>query len=262
MTVDRESPVPLYRQLYDLLRSRIMQGDLTAGEVIPTEMDLVQHFNLSRVTVRRALQLLVDEGLVLRQAGKGSFVYSHRLQENVSLLRGFAETMLDQYPNHIMEILGFEIVPVPGDIGHYLALEPDARVVCIKRRHMLKEVPLAFAVIYLPLDIGGLLTPHGVSVASIYSLIAQKTTVVIRSATQTISAIAADQELASLLYVPVAAPVLLVKRITYSNTSRPVEYIQLYYPGGKHELAMEVYRDSMRVSADEDPLQSALTIHA
>ena len=180
MTIDRGSPVPLYRQLYDLLRSRIMQGDLNAGEVIPTEMDLVQQFNLSRVTVRRALQLLVDEGLILRQAGKGSFVYSHKLQEDVSSLRGFAETMLDQYPDHIMEILGFEIVPVPGDIGQYLALEPGARVVCIKRRHILKDMPLAFSIIYLPLDIGGLLTPHDVSIASIYSLIAQKTTIVIK----------------------------------------------------------------------------------
>lgn len=255
MSINRASPVPLYQQLYELLRSRIVQGDLMAGEVIPTEKELVEQFNLSRVTVRRALQLLVDEELILRQAGKGSFVDSHKLQENMSSLRGFAEMMLTQYPDHSMQILGFEVIQASEDVCHHLALEPDAQVVRIRRHHVLNDVPLASAVIYLPLDIGGLLTPHEASNTSIYSLIAQKTDLAIRSATQTISAIAAGETLATRLAVPVDSPVLLVRRVTYSTANQPLEYIQLYYPGGRHELSMEIYRDSMRMSAQQNAQQ-------
>ncbi|MFC1959647.1 GntR family transcriptional regulator [Chloroflexota bacterium] len=252
MTFDRDSPIPLYQQLYDLLRDRIMRGDFAEGKVMPTEMELAQQFSLSRVTIRRALQLLVNEGLILRQAGKGSFVCPQLLQENLSQLRGFAEMMLVQYPDHVMEILGYKVITAPQHVYQVLALKQDTNVVCINRRHVLNHVPLAYTIIYLPLDIGGLLTPNDVSQESIYSLIAQKTDSVIRSATQTIGAIPADQHLADRLDIALESPVLEVKRVTYSTTKRPLEYILLYYPGGRHELSMEVFRDSMRLSTEQD----------
>ncbi len=255
MPVDRDSPVPLYQQLHDWLRSRIVQGDLIAGEVIPTEMELVREFGLSRVTVRRALQLLVDEGLIIRQVGKGSFVCSHKLRENLSSLRGFAEMMLIQYPGHSMEVLGFGIVTPPDDARRHLALEAHEQVICIRRRHVLEESPLAYALIYLPLDIGGTLTPHEVAQTSIYSLIAQKLALSVHSATQMISAIGADPVVAAQLAVPVKSPVLLVRRITYSSAERPLEYIRLYYPGERHEIAMEVYRDTMRITEEQHTSQ-------
>lgn len=252
MTFNRQSPTPLYKQLYTLLRSSIEKGDFAEGDSIPPEMDLAQQYNISRVTVRRAMQLLVDEGLILRQAGKGSFVYAQRLRENLSQLTGFAEMMLKQYPDHVMEILGFEVIPAPPEIHTILALNAEANVVCIKRCHVLNHVPMAYTVIYLPKDIGGVLTPNNVANESIYSLIAQKTGEIIQSATQTIGALAADPGLAKRLEIPIGSPVLSVNRITYSHTKRPLEYIQLYYPGGRHELSMEIFRDSMRISAEHE----------
>lgn len=252
MSIDRNSPEPLYQQLYHILRSQIETGELRPGEAIPPEKRLTEQFGLSRVTARKALELLVEEGLIVRRPGKGTFVSPTRLQENQTSLYGFAELMRSKYPDHTMEVLGFEVLPAGDELRPILALAPEERVVRIKRRHMLDKRPLAYAVIHLPYDLGSLLTTQEVATTPIYALITQKGNVVIKRAVQTVVAIAANQGVADLLNVAAGSPVLLVKRITYSAQERPLEYIQLYYPGGRHELVMELHRDSLRMYAEAD----------
>lgn len=252
MFIDRNSPEPLYQQLYRILRGQIEAGELKPGDAIPPEKRLTEQFGLSRVTARKALELLAEEGLIVRRPGKGTFVSPIRFQENQTSLYGFAELMRSKYPDHTMEVLGFEVLPAGDDVRLILALDPEERVVRIKRRHILDKRPLAYAVIYLPYDLGSLLTTQEVATTPVYTLITQKGNTVIKRAVQTVVAIAANHEIADLLGVAVNSPVLLVKRITYSAQERPLEYIQLYYPGGRHELVMELHRDSFRMYAEAD----------
>lgn len=243
MTMRRDSPIPLYQQLYNLLRKQIEQGEYHTHDVLPTEEQLAETHGLSRVTVRKALQLLVDDHLIMRQAGKGTFVYPRKIEESLQTLQGFAEMMSIAYPKQVMESLSFETLQASGRLAALLELDDSERVLQIKRRHTVDDIPVAYAVIYLPYEIGRIVSPEEVETTPIYALLTRKAGISLKRASQRITAMAADEEIAQALGISTHSPVLMVNRVTYTNEERPVEYIQLYYPGGQHELTMEIYRD-------------------
>ncbi len=242
MGISRSSHVPLYKQLYHILRSQIELGELKTGDAIPTEKELTRQYAVSRVTTRKALQMLVDEGLIVRQPGKGSYVHTTRIEEDQSSLQGFAELMVARHPEQVMEVQRFEIIPAAEEVARELELAEGDRVLRIQRRHMIEAQPVAYAVIYLPFALGKLLTPEEVSTTPVYTLLTRKAGVIIKSATQRIRAIAADHWITDVLGIPIGAPVLMVRRVTYSVQEQPLEYIRLYYPGDRHELVMNLHR--------------------
>ncbi len=242
MAINRDSPTPLYQQLYTILRSQIEFGQLKAGDLLPTEEKLTVIYSISRVTARKALQQLTDEGLLVRKPGKGTFVNIPKTEEPMRTLRGFAELMIAQHPDQVMDVNTFQITPAAASTAEMLALNAGEAVLAIKRRHLVRRRPIALAAIYLPYTLGKLLTPDDVATRSIYDLLAAKAGVTIKRAVQRISATGANPDSAGLLAVPVGAPLLQVKRVTYDMEERPVEYIELCYPGGQHEMVMELYR--------------------
>ena len=194
MTMRRDSPIPLYQQLYNLLRKQIEMGEYHTHDVLPTEEQLAEMHGLSRVTVRKALQLLVDDHLIMRQAGKGTFVYPRKIEENLQTLQGFAEMMTTAYPTQVMESLSFETLQASGRLASLLELDHSERVLQIKRRHTVDDVPVAYAVIYLPYEIGRIVSPEEVETTPIYALLTSKAGITLKRATQRITAIAADEE--------------------------------------------------------------------
>lgn len=240
--INRLSAKPLYQQLHEMLRTQILEGCYQPDEAIPPEETLAENHEVSRVTIRKAIQLLVDEGLVVRQPGKGTYVSTQIVEEKQRVLRGFAELMAE-HPQQMMEVLSMEVLKASTAIAAQLNLSRGDKVLCIKRRHCVQKQPIALAIIYLPYRLGRVLTLEEISTRPIYDLITSKTPERIEAATQRISATAADEELADLLEVELHAPLLLVRRVTRSTKGDPLEYIQLFYPGGKHELVMELHRD-------------------
>ena len=214
--LDRDHSLPLYRQLYDVLRQQIEIGELKSGEAIPTEMELVQAYEVSRVTTRKALQLLVNDGVIVRRPGKGTFVHLEKIEEDQTLLQGFAEQMAARHPEQRMEILGFERILATQTLALTLGLEPGAPVLRIRRRHVIRQQPVAYAVIYLSWTLGQHLTEEAVSTTPIYTLLARTAGTTIKRATQRVGAIAADGQIGRMLGVPGGSPVLAVKRVTYS----------------------------------------------
>jgi GntR family transcriptional regulator len=242
MTLERNSPIPLYRQLHDILRGRIEEGQFQADEALPTENQLATMFNVSRVTTRKALELLANTDLIIRQPGKGTFIRTEKIEENQQSLQGFAELMLVQHPNLVMKVLGFEMMPVPQKLLSTFDSTENDQVLRVKRIHLVDGVPIAVAIIFLPFDLGKSLTVDQISTTPIYTLLTRQEGITIDRATQRISAISADQEMSELLNIPQDFPVLVVKRVTYSSKGRPLEYIELYYPGKQHELVVELRR--------------------
>lgn len=242
MKMERDSLTPLYSQLAALLRRQIETGDFEPGRAIPAESELVRRYQVSRVTVRKALDVLVDEGLIVRQQGKGTFVRPSLLEESLTSLQGFAELMVSTHPEQVMEAPVFEFIPAPEAVAAALALDADAYVLHIERRHILEGVPIAYATIFLPANLGRALTVDDVCTTPIYTLIKERTGLSIKRAAQTIRAVSANEEMAAVLDVPPGAPLLSVHRTTYSTEETPVETIKLLYRGDRHELALELYR--------------------
>jgi GntR family transcriptional regulator len=243
MTVDRDLPVPLYEQVADELRRSITSGALAPGAALPPESTLIATFAVSRVTARKALDILVDDGLIVRKQGKGSFVAPPKIQQDLHSLRGFAEVMAERGQAQTMEVQEFGMVPADHRVSRALGVGIDDHVLRINRRHLLSGEPIAFAVIYLPARLGTLLTFDDVSATPIYTLLEHKAQVEIKRATQVVRAIPADPLISRYLGVRRLSPVMMIERVTYSTTEQPVEFILFWYRGDRYELAIELFRD-------------------
>lgn len=241
--MERNSLTPLYKQLASALRRRIEAGEFNSGEAIPAESQLVQSYQVSRITVRKALDLLVNDGMIVRQQGKGTYVRPSLIKETLTSLQGFAEVMVDTHPEQVMEVIAFEFIQASQAAAKALAVKEEARLLRIVRRHILDGSLLAHATIFLPYDLGRLLTVDEVSTTPIYKLLQEKGGVSIKRATQTIRAVVANADMAAALQTSVGSPLLSVNRRTFSAQEIPVEYIELLYQGNRHEFALELYRN-------------------
>jgi len=243
MEIERDRATPLYEQVADLLRRQIQADGLKPGAPLPPESALIARFKTSRVTTRKALDLLVNEGLVVRRQGKGTFVASPKIQQDLHSLRGFAEVMAARGGEQAMEVVEFGVVGADSRVARWLRLAPGESVLRIKRRHFLQGAPVAYALISIPYGLGRAFTIDEVSTISIYALLEEKTRVEVKRAAQVIRAVAADQHTAELLALPRAAPVMMTERVTYSADEIPIEYILLFHRGDRYELAVELFRD-------------------
>ena len=243
MHVKRELAVPLYEQVADELRTRITVGALPAGAPLPSESAVIADFKVSRITARKALDVLLGEGLIVRRQGKGSFVAPPRIQQDLHSLKGFAELMAERGPAQAMQVVEFGVVPADARAAHALRLGAGDPVLRIGRRHDVSDKPVAFAHIYVPARFGSSFSFEEVSATPIYTLLGRKAQVEIKRATQVVRATAADAGTAKLLGVPKSAPVLMIERVTYSGHEEAVEFIVFFYRSDCYELSMELFRD-------------------
>ncbi len=148
--MERECATPLYQQLATSLRQQIERGRLKPGAALPPESELTRKYRVSRITARKALELIAGEGLIVRKQGKGTFVCPPKIQQDLQSLQGFAELMARRGQDQAMQVIAFERVPADPIVAQALRVPDGQNVLRIKRRHILKGSPVALAVIYLP----------------------------------------------------------------------------------------------------------------
>ncbi len=218
-------PAPLYLQLAGVLRRQIVEGELPPGEPIPTEADLCQRYQVSRATVRQALGLLVEEGLVVRQRGRGSIVAQRRpLTYAVSELRGFTEILAGQGLHLRTELLAYETKLPPEDVSGLLELDGDAPTLFFERLVRDDDGPILLDSGYIPAGVAAPVTREALAERPIYRLLEAGLGVPLAGVHQTIGARSASQREAALLRLPAGAPLLEVSRLAYLPRERPVFY--------------------------------------
>ena len=152
----RASAVPsaLYVKIKDHLRKRILDGRLKPHDQLPSESALIDQFDVSRITVRQALNDLQKEGLIFKLHGKGSFVSKPKADQRLASLQGFAEAMSAAGHEIYNRVTGLRDVPAQATVAEKLGLEPRSRVTEIRRVRFLNRSPISFEVTYVPADIG------------------------------------------------------------------------------------------------------------
>src|SRR5712671_2830100 len=164
----------LYSRVETLLASEIADGDLRVGDQLPTEDSLITRFEVSRITVRRAIQNLVSRGLVEIRRGKGTFVAAPKITQELAELSGFVEDMHALGRKPTARVLGKEIVTADATVASQLALTIGQRVVRIRRVRLADGIPLSFDETYLPLEIGEKIITNNLKVDPIFSLLERK----------------------------------------------------------------------------------------
>ncbi|KWX01384.1 GntR family transcriptional regulator [Carbonactinospora thermoautotrophica] len=219
--VDRTSPVPLYFQVAQALEQAIESGELPHGTRLENEIQLADQLGLSRPTMRRAIQYLVDKGLLVRKRGVGTQVVQARVKRSIELTSLYDDlAKSNQRPT--TKVLRNEIEPASGQAAHALGVPEGTPVIALERLRYAGGEPLALLRNHLPTDLVELST-EALEEHGLYELL-RAAGVHPRVASQTIGARAARTAEARLLNEAKGAPLLTMKRTTYADNGRAVEY--------------------------------------
>jgi GntR family transcriptional regulator len=222
-----------YQQIADALRDRVDQGRYAAGRLLPSEAELSAEFDASRVTIRRALETLRDDGLVDARQGFGWFVAAAPLRQTLGQLVTIEGQMSESGIEPQRRIIEFAFVSATGRVRDALRAEHVLRV---KRINLADGEPFAVVTVWCPAELGQHLSRRDVERSPFYELLG----VALRGATQTIGADAATAADAALLGVPAGSPVLRCERLTTDTHGKPVLLSEHIFPAHRTEFVVDM----------------------
>ncbi|MDO9176520.1 MAG: GntR family transcriptional regulator [Actinomycetota bacterium] len=220
-----------YQEIAHTMRDRV--HEVGPGHVLPSESDLSAEFGVSRVTVRRALETLRDEGLVESRQGFGWFVATAPLQQQLTRLDTIERQLEERGVHPERQILEFAFVAAPPHVAERLGC---TQVLRVKRRNLADGAPFAVVTVWCPAELGEHLSRRDVERKPFYELLG----VALRGATQTIGAAAASASDAALLEVPVDSPVLRCERLTTTEAGQPILLSEHIFPAHRTEFVVEL----------------------
>lgn len=231
MKADPTSPVPLYAQVETVLAANIADGTWPPGHQLPPEDSLSERFEVSRPTVRKAIQNLAGRGLIEIRRGKGTFVAPPRITQELTELSGFVEDMQVLGRTPTARLIDRRIVPASETVARHLALTAGTPVVRIERVRLADGVAISFDETYLPRDIGEKIMADDLETEPIFSLLEEKYSTPLVEAEYRLEAASAAPAVAQALGIETGSPVFLIERTSYSARNRPVDYEKLHYRG-------------------------------
>lgn len=234
---DRASPVPLYFQAATHLERAITEGVIAAGTLFENEVALAENMGLSRPTMRRAMQCLVDKGLIVRRRGIGTRVLHTKMRRPPELTSLF-DDMVATDQNPTTKVLQFDRLGADTELASALHLPVDAPVVRIERLRSAGETPIAQMTNYLPAEFATFDSDELES-TGLYELL-RRDGVRLHSATQTIGARTARGGEARQLGEPRGVALLTMTRTTYDDRSRVVEYATHLYAASRHSFEVHL----------------------
>ncbi|MEO6353141.1 MAG: GntR family transcriptional regulator [Oxalobacteraceae bacterium] len=226
---------PLYQQIKSIITQSLQSGEWKPGELIPSEMELAQRFKVSQGTVRKAIDELAAENLVVRRQGKGTFVSSHHeARAQYRFLRLMPDTG-EPHPadNKIIEI---KRLRAPAEVARLLDLKSGDSVVFVKRTQSFDGIPAVIEELWLPgMIFKGLTAERLIEYKGpMYGLFETEFGTRMIRATEKIRAVAATKEVAELLDLAVNTPLLSVERVSFTYGDKPVEVRRALYSTSQH----------------------------
>ena len=242
--IDPFSLIPKYHQLFNILRTKIEDGEWEENQTIPSERELEKTYNVSRTTIRQALAQLQDLGFVYRKLGKGTFVAPQKLQNSLHVLTSFSDDMKERELIPGQKILDLDFVEPPVIARQQLELPNSIRQVLLLRRlRMANDIPIGLHFAYLPLQLDQFFTVEDIEThGSLYELLHSKFNLIPTNAFETLEATIADQDEASLLEISLGSPLLLIERTVWSQTWTPMEFVKILYRGDRYKYFAHLSR--------------------
>lgn len=234
---------PLYQRLKELLQAEIDAGHLNPGDQVPSERELAERFDMSRMTVRHALTEMVNDGTLYRQQGRGTFVARPKIRQKLMGLTSFTEDMVSRGMKPGAHVLSVQVTPASYKARQALGLaEEDAQVLRVDRLRLADGEPMALEVTHLPLPRFADLTNESLENTSLYTLLAERHGVRVLTATQTIEPAVTDTTLGRTLQVREGALLLLLERTTFDERGEPVEFVSSHYRADRYKFVVELQR--------------------
>ncbi len=238
LTIDRNSPVPLHAQIANPLMELIQSGKLAPGTRLEDEVSMAQRLQVSRPTARKALETLVNHGLIIRRRGAGTEVTPRQVHRPMALT-SLKEDLQREGHTPSTRVLEWSQEPAPDNVAAMLRLEPGATIARIRRLRLTDERPLAIMTNYLRPEIAP--SRDELGARGLYECLRDRG-IEMALGTQQIGARLATRDEAQLLGEPEGAALLTMQRTAYDSLHEPIEY-------GSHAYRASLYTYSQTVFA-------------
>ena len=232
----KDMGIPLHVQVADVLRQQIESGELAVDQQIPSERSLCELYGVSRITVRHALGILNQEGLIATVPGKGAYVNPRQIEERLHTLSGFTEDMRSRGFQVSSKILEAQVFKADDEAAMLLQLPKGSEVVLITRLRLTDDFPIALQRSYLPHERCPGILQYDLSVCSLFDVITSEYQLNLMKANMSIKAGLAGAEDGKLLQVESPAPVLVVDQTTFLEDGDIIESTVSTYRGDRFTL--------------------------
>ncbi|MFP3126130.1 GntR family transcriptional regulator [Ectobacillus funiculus] len=231
----------LYLQVKDILIKRIQGGVWKPGTLIPTEQELIKEFDVSRTTIRQAISILVQNGLLEKKQGKGTIVKAPALVGNLGKLKGFAEEVIEKGKIPHSRLIRAEFKDNLYYENSMLGLNEGDPILLIERVRFADNVPIALERTCWPKEIGEILIQHDLNQVNYYEIL-EKHNIFLKRANEKIVAINATVDEADSLGIRPSEALLEMTRLSYGIDDHPIEYAKTKYRSDKYHYNIELER--------------------
>ncbi len=235
-------PVPMYHQIYLVLREQILEGRFDPNQPLPSEHELSAHFKVSRVTLRGALDRLEQDGLISRQRGRGTFALMERRGDKKRAeLSGLLANLLSMGLKTTVRVIDLEVVLATAEVAEALQIAPSTEVQKATRVRSYRGEAFSHLTTYVPQDIGRNFGRKELTAKPMLALL-EEAGVKVGTATQWIGAKLADAAVAPLLGVEIGSPLLAVTRVVRDAQAQPVQLLRGLYRPDRYQYEMQLSR--------------------
>jgi len=236
--VERDNTIAYYYQVAETLKGRIESREYPPGGLLPSEKDLSAEFGVSNITIRKAMSLLVEQGLVVRRRGVGTRVLERGDQRiSLKITGNFGDWMdsaLSRRQKLIIQVLEMEMVPCPHPVATSLGRDPGSDIWRLKRIRQLKSEPISYYINYAPPELMQGVHARDFKKKNFIEIFQQKSGIVIDRIEQHVEATTADMDVAAVLNIDFGAPLFFITNIYSPAHGGPVEVTHMYFRGDRY----------------------------
>ena len=256
--LNRNIPIPLYFQVAESIRDKIVQNIYQLGKHIPTETQLQNEYNVSRETIRKAVSNLVGEGLIEKVRGKGTFVVEPKITHSVGSIYGCTEEILVRGMVPATKLLEIVEISPPDSMRVEMNLVKSAKVIKLKRLKYADNKPVAILTSYIPSKLVPGICQDNFIDGSLYKTFEQVYHYVLSKAEEVIEAGSAGDQEAHILEIQTNSPLLVTNRLTYLDNGSVVEKLIAFYRSDvyKYNVQMEGRTTGQRLPINTVKMQN------
>lgn len=246
LPINRNDPLPLHHQVRAYLLGCIERGELQPGQQLVQEREYAARFGISLAPVRQAILDLVKEGYLYRVRGRGTFVREAKVEEKITILSSFTESLRAKGLRAEMRIIGSRLEPAPEGMRKYIA-QPNQPVLSLRRVAMVDGEAIALLSAFVPSELVPGLEAVNLEGRSLYQTLEERYGIVLARAETAIEVVRCRLEEAALLGISQGTPMMLAEGATYDVSDRFIEFSRVLYRADRFRFTLESFRRDDRV---------------
>lgn len=241
--IERTGPKLIYKQIVDWMRSQISSGNWPEHYRLPAELELVSELKVSRGTIRKAINQLTEECLLLTIHGRGTFVDSSTIEQPLAeKLVGFSEALMNRNIPFMTQVIEQKLIIPPQRIASLLSVRPDVPVLLLKRVRLVRQQPIVLLVNYLNVTRCPDIEKVDFEKFRLFETLENHYKLDLGWGQRTFQAQSADETVAALLNISKCDPVMYMEQLLYLSDAAPIEFSTIWFKGSSFRLSAMVNR--------------------